>query len=121
MEKVIEITAKREGFRRGGIAHSEKTRTYPGDFFKPAVLKALQTEPMLIVVVRNKSDDDGSTSTGDKLQELLDAERNNVSALTTQLENERKNVSTLTAQLEDERKNVGELTAQLEAATKKGK
>lgn len=149
MEKVIEITAKREGFWRCGIAHSETTRTYPGDFFKPSVLKALQEEPMLIVVVRNKADAEGSASTGDQLQALLDAERNKVSALTLQLEDERKNVTTLTTQLEgerttvitlttqlederktvgtlttqleDERKSVTTLTTQLEAATKKGK
>lgn len=150
MEKVIDITAKREGFCRCGIAHSETTRTYPMDFFKPAQLEELQAEPMLIVVVRNK-DDAGSNHT-DQLEALnsevkklnndiieltgqvstalenntrltgeLEAERQTVIALTAERDGERQKAADLTAELEGERQKVAELTEQLAAASKKGK
>lgn len=46
----IQITAKREGFRRCGIAHSEKTTTYPDGHFTDAQLRELGSEPNLIVM-----------------------------------------------------------------------
>ncbi|MBC3228354.1 HI1506-related protein [Serratia fonticola] len=46
----IQITARREGFRRCGIAHSEKTKTYPDGFFTEKQLKELEKESQLIVV-----------------------------------------------------------------------
>ena len=46
----IEITARRDGFRRLGIAHSATTTTYPDDHFSPDELKSLLAEPQLIVV-----------------------------------------------------------------------
>ncbi|MCI4235943.1 HI1506-related protein [Dickeya dianthicola] len=47
---MIQITARVEGFRRCGIAHSAKTRTYPDDHFTVAELATLEAEPQLIVV-----------------------------------------------------------------------
>lgn len=47
----IQITAKRDGFRRCGIAHSDKTTTYDDGFFSKAQLAELKTEPQLIVTV----------------------------------------------------------------------
>ncbi|HFP7877143.1 TPA: HI1506-related protein [Yersinia enterocolitica] len=45
----IQITAKRDGFRRCGMAHSDKTQTYADDHFSPSVLAELKAEPMLVV------------------------------------------------------------------------
>lgn len=46
----IQITARRDGFRRCGMAHSEKTQTYPDGHFTAEQLKELEGEPQLIVV-----------------------------------------------------------------------
>lgn len=48
MAKKIRITAKRDGFRRAGIAH-HGTQTYPADHFSEEELAALKAEPMLVV------------------------------------------------------------------------
>ncbi|HGF8946772.1 TPA: HI1506-related protein [Yersinia enterocolitica] len=45
----IQITAKRDGFRRCGMAHSDKTQTYADGHFSPSVLAELMAEPMLVV------------------------------------------------------------------------
>lgn len=49
MAKHIRIVAKREGFRRAGIAHSESATFHPIDRFTPEQLDQLKAEPMLIV------------------------------------------------------------------------
>lgn len=46
----IQITAKRDGFRRCGIAHSDKTQTYADDHFSAAQLQVLEAEDQLVVV-----------------------------------------------------------------------
>jgi hypothetical protein len=46
---MIRITAKRDGFRRCGIAHPEKATLYPNDKFNKTELEALKNEPMLVV------------------------------------------------------------------------
>lgn len=43
----IVITAKRDGFRRAGIAHSSKPTRYTDDFFSEEQLKAMLKEPQL--------------------------------------------------------------------------
>ncbi|APC16294.1 hypothetical protein BLL42_11350 [Pseudomonas frederiksbergensis] len=43
------ITAKRDGFRRCGIAHPGKPTSYPDDFFTEEQLRALDKEPQLIL------------------------------------------------------------------------
>jgi len=45
----IRITSKKEGFRRCGIAHSEKPVIYADGQFSKKELAALEAEPMLIV------------------------------------------------------------------------
>lgn len=45
----ITIRARREGFRRCGIAHSVEPTTYPDNKFGASQLDALRCEPMLIV------------------------------------------------------------------------
>ena len=46
---MIIITAKKDGFRRCGIAHSAKRVEYPADAFSSEQLAELQAEPMLVV------------------------------------------------------------------------
>lgn len=48
---MIEITSKREGFRRAGVAHSTTPTTYPDDAFTKEQLQALRAEEMLTVKV----------------------------------------------------------------------
>ncbi len=45
----IIITAKKDGFRRCGVAHSKQPTEYPADHFSAKQLKQLQAEPMLTV------------------------------------------------------------------------
>lgn len=46
----VQITARRDGFRRLGIAHSAKTTTYDDDHFTDAELAILENDPNLIVL-----------------------------------------------------------------------
>ena len=46
---MIRIISKKEGFRRCGVAHSEKPADYPDDKFTKKELERLKDEPMLIV------------------------------------------------------------------------
>lgn len=45
----VQITARRDGFRRLGMAHSASTVTYPDDRFTPEELRILKAETNLIV------------------------------------------------------------------------
>ncbi|WP_141109671.1 HI1506-related protein [Escherichia albertii] len=93
MAKVIEITARRDGFRRCGVAHSATTKAWPADAFTPEQLEVLKADPMLIVVERD-------TDQADNVQDdALAAERQKVSELMAQLEEERRKVKDLTAKL----------------------
>ena len=46
---MIEITSKREGFRRCGVAHPKGPTQHPNDRFNKGELKILDDEPMLTV------------------------------------------------------------------------
>lgn len=52
----ILITAKVNGFRRCGIAHSDETVEYPDDYFTRSQLAELQAEQMLVVSVGSAKD-----------------------------------------------------------------
>lgn len=134
MEKVIDITAKRPGFRRAGMVHSEQTQTYPLSQFTKEQIKQLQDEPMLVVAIRNANEQqDGAADeiTQQQLKALtaeLDGAKVQIQTLTAelteaqeQLQTERQNVSNLTTELDGERQKVADLTAQLDAASRKGK
>lgn len=57
---MIIITSKRNGFRRGGIAHPKGPVEYPDDRFTAEELEALAAEPMLVVAVQvEEKDPDG--------------------------------------------------------------
>ncbi|MBL4801997.1 MAG: hypothetical protein JKY45_08885 [Emcibacter sp.] len=55
-KEVLSITSKKEGFRRCGIAHSEKERHYdptsPDFPFDDYDVATLMAEPMLVVSIR---------------------------------------------------------------------
>lgn len=51
---MIRITAKNDGFRRAGIGHPKEPTEYPADRFDGEQLKALQSEPNLIVEIIEK-------------------------------------------------------------------
>lgn len=46
---MIRISAKKDGFRRGGIAHPAQPVDYPDDRFTPKELEVLKGEPLLVV------------------------------------------------------------------------
>jgi hypothetical protein len=48
---MIRIAAKRDGFRRGGIAHPSVPTEYPDSRFTPEELEQLQAEPLLVVEI----------------------------------------------------------------------
>jgi hypothetical protein len=65
MAKKIQITAKTDGFRRAGIAHSASPQLYDTDRFTSEELKLLKAEEQLVVVEvdvpdekKNGKDDD---------------------------------------------------------------
>jgi hypothetical protein len=45
----IRITAKKDGFRRCGVAHPSTATVYPSDRFGKKELDILKAEPMLVV------------------------------------------------------------------------
>lgn len=48
---MIRITAKQDGFRRCGVAHSATPTNHPDDRFSKQELATLQAEPMLFVEI----------------------------------------------------------------------
>ncbi|MCX9056598.1 HI1506-related protein [Citrobacter portucalensis] len=71
----IQITAKRDGFRRCGIAHSETTTTYADEHFTQAQLQELKSEPNLIVIEVAEGAETGNVHTalvdaGNRIVEL---------------------------------------------------
>ncbi len=46
---MIRIRSKKEGFRRCGIAHSEKSTEYANDRFTGKQIEILKSDPMLLV------------------------------------------------------------------------
>ena len=46
------ITAKREGFRRAGLAHSEKATEHAAGRFTEAQVEQLTSDPMLVVQIQ---------------------------------------------------------------------
>jgi len=52
---MIRITAKKEGFRRCGIAHSKQPTEYADDRFSKEELAALQAEPGIVVEITEET------------------------------------------------------------------
>ncbi|SEC23905.1 hypothetical protein SAMN05216178_3939 [Pseudomonas saponiphila] len=66
----IVITAKRDGFRRCGIAHSRKPTSYPDDFFTEEQWRALLKEPQLILAYVEDEFDQVKDGHNEILQEV---------------------------------------------------
>jgi hypothetical protein len=49
MASLIRITARRDGFRRAGLAHPARPIEHPAEAFTAEQLAQLQAEPMLTV------------------------------------------------------------------------
>jgi hypothetical protein len=65
----IVITAKRDGFRRCGIAHPGKPTFYPDDFFTEEQLEALGKEPQLILAYAGEAFDQVKDELDDSLSQ----------------------------------------------------
>lgn len=48
---MIEITSKRDGFRRCGLVHGTRKTVYPDDRFTEDELNVLNAEPMLTIAL----------------------------------------------------------------------
>jgi len=96
----VTITAKIDGFRRGGIAHSAAGTHYPEGYFSEAQLKAFRQEPQLVVVegVVDVSTEELSLIAADQQHELLS---NMVDSLKGRLVVSEELVETLTSRLAD--------------------
>ncbi|TKI08660.1 HI1506-related protein [Martelella alba] len=104
---VITITAKRDGFRRCGKAHSDKPVTWPDGSFTAEQIAILKAEPMLVVY-------DGEAPSDGDLQKQLDAVTADKATLQSQ-------VDALTADKTALQSQVDELTAAAATATKASK
>lgn len=60
--KVIRICAKRNGFRRAGIAHPDTPVEHPIKRFTPEQMERLAHEPMLIVDILDRPDPAGEAA-----------------------------------------------------------
>lgn len=59
---MIQITSKRDKFRRCGVAHPDKPTEHPDDRFTKKELERLKAEPMLFVeIVPDKKDNKKET------------------------------------------------------------
>lgn len=100
----ITITAKLDGFRRGGIAHSAAATHYPEGYFSEAQLEAFRQEPQLVVVegaLEATGDDDIELRlvAADQQRELLS---DMVESLTGRLADAEDLVQTLANALSDQ-------------------
>lgn len=90
----VQITARRDGFRRLGMAHSASTVTYPDDRFTPEELRILKAEPNLIVtemkdVVGTQTSSSELSEAHGRIAELeagMLAQNQNINDLKTQLD-----------------------------------
>lgn len=62
--QIVRIKAKRDGFRRCGVAHPKAPTDHAADRFTPAELEILQADPMLSVeLIEGEAPSGGSGST----------------------------------------------------------
>lgn len=63
MAQLILITAKRNGYRRCGMAHPDHAVEYPASRFTAAQLKILQADPGLVVQIVDEAAPQGDAKT----------------------------------------------------------
>lgn len=108
----IQITAKRDGFRRCGMAHSDKTQTYADDRFTPAELAVLEAEDQLVVV--RLSDQELAVNSTDISDQLLSAQQK-IDTLTNNLQTTREQLTAANAQVQKLNSDLSQATADLTA------
>ncbi|WP_304168579.1 HI1506-related protein [Lonsdalea britannica] len=106
----IQITAKREGFRRCGIAHSETTKTYPDNHFTAEQLAKLESESMLVVV--RVSDEQAA---GKDLSKDVAAARGRIVELEGKLKQAEENNKSIQSVLTAAQENLETVTAERDA------
>lgn len=107
----IQITAKRDGFRRCGMAHSDKTQTYADDHFSAAQLQVLEAEEQLVVV--RISDQQLNAGKAGELGADLQAALAEIATLTSSLNSKTSDLTTAQALIEKLNVSLGESTAKL--------
>lgn len=106
----IQITAKRDGFRRCGMAHSDKTQTYADDRFTSAELQVLEAEDQLVVV--RLSEQQLKSNTGTNSDQLASAQLK-IEMLTDNLQTTTEQLTGARAQVEKLSVSLGEATARM--------
>ena len=119
----IQITAKRDGFRRCGIAHSDKTQTYADDHFTAAQLQALKAEDQLVVVhLSDQQLNAGGTGEGSEKLEALRSQlltaTSNLDAKTAELTAKQETITAQQAEIEALKAQVLSLTPSDDKAKK---
>ncbi|HHC0256912.1 TPA: HI1506-related protein [Salmonella enterica] len=110
----IQITARRDGFRRLGIAHSAAGRTWPDDQFTAKELAVLESDPNLIVV-RVPDVPEQDTSGNIQLTAERDALQSRVSELETGNIQLNKDIESLKQQLDTANSTITAITAERDA------
>ncbi len=108
----IQITAKRDGFRRCGMAHSDKTQTYADDHFSAAQLQVLEAEEQLVVV--RLSDQQLEENTGAVSDQLASAQQK-IETLTDNLQTTTEQLTAANSQVEKLNGDLSQATADLTA------
>jgi len=108
----IQITAKRDGFRRCGMAHSDKTQTYADDHFSAAQLQVLEAEDQLVVV--RLSDQELAVNSTDISDQQLSAQQK-IDTLANNLQTTREQLTAANAQVEKLNGDLSQATADLTA------
>ena len=67
---MIRITAKKDGFRRAGVAHSKEPQEYPDDRFSEKERAALQAEPNLVVEIVEEKNVDKVLSAEELIEQI---------------------------------------------------
>lgn len=92
----IQITARREGFRRCGIAHSAKATTYEDGHFTPKQLAELENDPQLVVVriaAGAATDDQGLDKQLTLARETITRQEQELVTLKSQLDDAQKAIA----------------------------
>ncbi|HDT2145324.1 TPA: hypothetical protein QHN14_003362 [Enterobacter roggenkampii] len=110
----IQITARRDGFRRLGIAHSAAGRTWPDDQFTAKELAVLESDPNLIVV-RVPDITEQDTSGTIQLTAERDALQSRVSELETGNIQLNKDIESLKQQLDTANSTITAITSERDA------
>lgn len=110
----IQITARRDGFRRLGIAHSAAGHTWPDDQFTAKELAVLESDPNLIVV-RVPDVPEQDTSGTIQLTAERDALQSRVGELETGNIQLNKDIESLKEQLDTANSTITAITAERDA------